>query len=61
MPDALKNGAKAALAAQPDGYKQFTNAAKELKEGKTSREQAVAVIQKLLATKPGRDFNNPAV
>ena len=52
MPDALKNGAKAALAASPDGYKTFVATVKALKDGSKTHSQCVAEVQTLLASRP---------
>lgn len=51
MPDDLKNGVRQALP-EKDRYNIFVKAARELKEGKQSRDQALVTMQSLLGNAP---------
>ena len=51
MPPALKDGAKAAL--DPQKYNMFVQVAKQLKEGKETRESANGKIRVLLQGRQG--------
>jgi hypothetical protein len=49
MPEELKSGAKQALAQR---WGEFTTVARELKDGKQTREQALATVEQLLSSRP---------